>query len=297
MRCPDPAPPRTGTQAAVLDRPAVHRYAGEVFGCALELATAGTPAVPFPSVAQDLDQLGARFSRFRGDSEISRLNARAGTWVEISPDMHRMLAHALRVAVESHGLVNAAVLPRLIAAGYATSWPLPQHRAPAALQASDPVQPLTQVLELQRTRARLQPGCAVDVGGLAKGMWADDVVRLLGGDAVCSLGGDVSCAGPGPTGEGWPVGLPDGRVTVVRDGGVATSGTGKRRWGRGAHHIIDPRTGLPSASDVSTCSVLARTATAAEWMATAVVVGGGAEADRLAGSARFLTCFTWKDEP
>jgi len=63
---------------------------------------------------------------------------------------------------------------------------------------------------------------------------------------------------------------------VVRDGGVATSGTSRRRSGA-AHHVIDPRTGRPSRSGLTEVSVLAGSATVAEWVATALLVGGPAE--------------------
>lgn len=271
--------------------PLVH-HRSVVFGCAVEMVTAapsGTSAMPLPAVIERLHGLDAQFSRFRPDSELSRLNASAGTWFESSAAMYAMLRLALEVAVASRGLVNAAVLPWLRAAGYVHSWPDPEPLE-AVARPTAAVAPLTEVLEVQPCRARLQPGAALDLGGLAKGRWADDVVRWLGGDASCSLGGDVACAGPGPGGTGWPVRLADGRLVAVRDGGVATSGVGKRRWGAGAHHIIDPRTGRCADSDVSQVAVLAPTATEAEWAATAIVVGGTAEAARLRRAGTVLEC-------
>ena len=276
MHCPDRKPPL------------VH-HRSVVFGCTVELVSAARPAMPLSAAIARLCGLDARFSRFRADSELSRLNVAAGTWCDVSAEMYAMLRHALEVAVASRGLVNAAVLPWLRAAGYVHSWPAPQPSVAIGWPAIA-VAPLTQVLELQPRRARLQPGAALDLGGLAKGKWADDVVRWLGANASCSLGGDVACAGPGPDGLGWPVRVPDGRVLSVRDAGVATSGVGKRRWGAGAHHIIDPRSGRCADSGVTGVTVLARTATEAEWAATAIVVGGTAEADRLRSNGTALEC-------
>ena len=280
MRCPD-----TATVPVLTTR-------FQAFTCTVDVATATTPAVHVGPVSDWLAGLEQRFSRFRPDSELSRLNARAGSWMDVSPAMARMLAHALSVAVDSRGLVNAGVLPRLLAAGYVGSWPQPLDLpAPPLSLCASPVPPLTQVLEVQPGRARLQPGTALDLGGLAKGVFADELAGMLGGDAACSVGGDVACRGPGPGGDGWPVRIPGGAVLTIRDAGVATSGVGRRRWGRDAHHIIDPRTGCPARSDVAEVTVIARTATVAEWAATSIVVGGTAESERLSGRPDVLDCF------
>lgn len=296
MRCPDATVSEAGAPAAPIGAAAVLTCRLRAFTCTIDVATAGPPAVPFGQLGEWLAGLERRFSRFRRDSELSRLNAHAGTWMDISPAMAGMLAHALSVAVDSRGLVNAGVLPRLVAAGYAGSWPQPLE-APVSVRSplAGPVPPLTQVLEVQPGRARLQPGTALDLGGLAKGMWADELASMLGGNAACSIGGDVACRGPGPGGDGWPVRMPGGAVVAIRDAGVATSGTRRRRWGLDAHHIIDPRTGCPARSGVAEVTVIARTATVAEWAATAIVVGGTAESERLLGRADVLHCFVSAD--
>lgn len=265
--------------------PQAERHAGSsvytctVFTCAITLVCQGDPSIPFHEVERRLRELDHRFSRFCGDSELSALNARAGHWHDISPELHRLLTHALNAAVTSGGLINVAILPRLVAAGYVDP--------PGETAAVDPkpVAPLTSVLELRQGQARLAPDHAVDLGGIAKGLWADDVVSWLGPDSAASLGGDVSCRGPGPRGEGWPVETPAGEVVVVRDGAVATSGTAKRRWGDGLHHLIDPRTGLPSVSDVDQATVVAATGECADWVATAAVIGGTPVTPRLTARA------------
>jgi len=260
----------------------VRRHVCEIFTCDVVLASRGAPRIPFGEAERWLRRLDRRFSRFRPDSEISRLNRSPGVWRTISGELYALLKLALDAAVASGGLVNAAILPRLVDAGYARSWPDidPDPGAPATAEPR-PVPPLTEVLELRRDAARLRPGHAVDVGGLAKGKWADDVVSRLGPDAAASLGGDVSCRGPGPSGDGWPVALPGGEVLRLRDGAVATSGTAKRRWGADAHHIIDPRTGRPARSGVARATVIATTGACAEWASTALVVGGTRQIPRL----------------
>lgn len=246
----------------------LHRHSCGVFGCDVELLTIGAPRTPFDDVEDRLRELEGRFSRFKTGNELDQLVGADGRWVEISAEMRRLLEHALRVAVESHGLVNIAVTTAVRAAGYVASWPAAwTEPSPGVV----PVPPLTEVLELRPGQARLRNGCAIDFGALAKGLWADDVVELLGDKAAASLGGDVAAHGRGPDGEGWPIGIPAGRTVSVHDGGVATSGTTKRAHGE-AHHVIDPRTGRPSRSGLVEVSVLASCATTAEWVATALLI-------------------------
>jgi FAD:protein FMN transferase len=266
------------------EREPVDRHTCRVFSCDVEFVALGRRSADFASLEELLRTHEQRFSRFVPGNELALLNDGDGGWVQVSAEMRRLLRHALDVSVRSRGLVNVAVSNAVRAAGYVRSWPAPWADDAAAAEQPDPVAPLTELLEVRGDRARLSPGHRLDFGALAKGLWADDVVELLGPNAAASLGGDISARGAGPDGEGWPLGLSSGRTVLVRDGGLSTSGTSKRRSGA-AHHIIDPRTGRPSASDVVEASVLAPCAASAEWLATALVVGG-AEATSLLAANR-----------
>jgi len=88
------------------------------------------------------------------------------------------------------------------------------HRPAPEAAVSSPA--LTAVLDVDRGRATLARGCAIDLGGVGKGWLADRLCERLG-DAVVSLGGDLRAIGSGPDGEGWCVGLCDGAAVLVRD--------------------------------------------------------------------------------
>lgn len=215
-------------------------------------------------------RMGARLTRFSPDSELSKLNASAGQWIEISGDLERVLRAALHADQLSSGLVNVAVLPSMLAVGYTR--PLSEGATVATLDGVGPLPRLTDVLEIREGEARVEPGSGIDLGGIAKGWMADRLCKLLGPNAVANLGGDLRAAGPGPRGEGWPVGL-GGVTLMLRDQGAATSSVRRRRWGD-VHHLIDPRSGLPAKTGLEEVSVVASSGFAAEVIAkTALLLG------------------------
>ena len=219
-----------------------------------------------------------RLTRFAPDSELSRLNAAAGRWIDVSPELEALLRQSLAAYGASFGLVHVGVLPALLAAGYTRDFAAGP--TPATGEIAIPP-PLPEMLEVAPGRARLAPGAAIDLGGIAKGWLADRAVERLGPNSLANFAGDLRASGDGPDGGGWPVGF--GPTTVLlKETGAATSGTAGRRWGERSHHLIDPRTGLPAETDLTEVSVIAATGADAEVLAkTALLLG------RAAGS-RFL---------
>ncbi|MDP9253270.1 MAG: FAD:protein FMN transferase, partial [Chloroflexota bacterium] len=192
----------------------------------------------------------------------------------ISPELEALLRESLRAFEVSDGLVNVAILPALLAAGYTRDFAA----GPTATTAPPRIPLLPEVLHLRPGEARLVHGGALDLGGIAKGWLADRLAEDLGNNVLVNLCGDLFARGGGESGEGWPVGFGD-KTLLLKDMGAATSGTTKRAWA-GGHHLIDPRTGLPAESDLSEVSVLAPTATDAEIYAKVALLLGSREAPR-----------------
>jgi FAD:protein FMN transferase len=216
----------------------------------------------------------ARFTRFLPDSELARLNAGDGRYLPVTPEMFAMLEAALWAFEESQGLVNAAVLPALVSAGY--DRPFRLGLTEPAMAASVQPPPLSAVLLLDATTrsAALAPGSALDLGGIAKGALADLLIDELGDNAVCNLGGDLRVRGSGPEGDGWHIGLCDRSAVALTEGAVCTSGTSRRRWGQSAHHLIDPRTGIPARTDLAEVSVVTDSALRGEVYAKIAMLLG-----------------------
>jgi thiamine biosynthesis lipoprotein len=241
-------------------------------------------------------------SRFREDSELSRVNRAGGGRVNIGSTLHDALAVALRAAEDTDGLVDPTLGVELRNAGYDRTFALVRERdgwhvaRPAqARRARPPVE-----LFADPAGVRIPSGIELDLGATAKAFAADRaatrIARVLRTGALVSLGGDVAVAGEPPAG-GWCILIADrhdddlegpGPRVAITAGGVATSSTVGRRWQTDAgeaHHVLDPRTGAPTVSPWRTISVAAPTCVAANVAATAGLVLGGAAPAWLEGRA------------
>ncbi len=240
-----------------------------------ELFRLGAGAGTLAEAEAWVHQMHDRFTRFSESSELSRFNAAAGQWTPVSNELAALLRESLRAYEVSDGLVHAATLPALLAAGYTRDFSLGS-TAPA---------PLPELLEVRDDSARLAPGAAIDLGGIAKGWFADRLAARLGANTLVNLCGDLYARGPGETGQGWPVGFGD-RTVLLKDMAAATSGVTKRMWGPGLHHLIDPRTSRPAVTDLREVSVLASTAADAEiYSKVALLLGSEAAPKWLEGRA------------
>jgi FAD:protein FMN transferase len=248
----------------------------DALGSTCELLSLSAGQAALERCEQRVRDAEARFTRFLRDSELARLNAGDGRYVPVSEEMFAMLEAALWAFEESAGLVNAAVLPALVSSGY--DRPFRQGLTQPAVVDAVPVPRLPDILILDAaTRsAALAPGAALDLGGIAKGALADLLIAELGDDAVCNLGGDVRVRGAGPEGDGWHIGLCDRSAVAITDGAVCTSGTSRRRWGQSMHHLIDPRTGMPAATDLAEVSVVTDSALRGEVYAKCAMLLGAA---------------------
>ena len=139
----------------------------------------------------------------------------------------------------------------------------------------------------------LPAGVALDFGGIGKGWAVDRMVAILrhahgvrGG--LVNAGGDLRVWGEAPdAATDWTVGVEDPRdcdrdcaVLGVTDGAVATSSTAYRRWRRGdrwVHHLLDPRTGQPAATDLAAVTVVGPSAMWAEVHAKVALLHGAAD--------------------
>lgn len=236
-----------------------------------------------------LRALEASWSRFQPDSELNRLHRRAGQWTAVSDDLLRALTWAQRMTAETGGLFDPSIRAALEILGYDRTY-MAGLDADAAAADGRPA-PGIAGLEVDRLncRARIAPGLGIDLGGIGKGLAADIVATELVADgaraAFVSLGGDVHACGEPAENGSWPVPLihpvtgTQLAVHPLAAGGLVMSTTQLRTWrrgGRSLHHIIDPRTGRSTATDLVAVAVAAASAARAEALAKAAIVLGAA---------------------
>jgi thiamine biosynthesis lipoprotein len=235
------------------------------------------------------DREDRRFSRFRTDSELSRVNASAGSWTRVSSGFAAVTALALLAWRATDGRFDPTVLDAVIAAGYDRDFDDLLAGARAALRPTSPCGRAGDVA-LDRDRILLPGGVGLDLGGIAKG-WTVDVAAEAA--VACGLpwalvnaGGDLRIAGIPPI-EGIDVGVEDperpgaeaGRLVLDR-GSLATTSITRRAWGEGQHHLIDPATGLPAVGEVLQATVWAPTCAEAEVQAKDALLLGEAYLER-----------------
>jgi thiamine biosynthesis lipoprotein len=252
----------------------------------------------FEEIADGLRRLfedrEARFSRFRPDSELSLVNARAGTWTRVSPDFLALLLLALEGAAESGGLFDPTVLPALTAAGYDRDFKHLSDSPRARDAASAPAtRGSWRDVEIEGDRVRMPQLLMLDFGGIAKG-WTVDAAAETAADALSwalvEAGGDLRLAGEPPAG-GVDAGVespfdPGSNFLVLwlSHGALATSSTTTRTWGPNLHHLIDPRTWRPAATGIVQATAWAPTCAEAEVRAKWALLAGSAAFDRVAAT-------------
>ena len=249
---------------------------------------------------EHLEDLEARWSRFRPDSEISRLNERVGVPVLVSRSTYELVDHALEGRRLTAERFDPTLLDALCAAGYDRSFELlgtvdappsvaGRHQAPARVHVQDP-EPIR--LDPITGTVWLAPGVQFDPGGIGKGFAADVVVDFVLAEgargALVNVGGDLRAEGMAPEGSGWVVAVtdpnhPDRIVSTValEAGAVASTWRTKRTWtapdGSPRHHLIDPSTGLPATTGLAGVTVLAGRGWQAEVLAKAAFLAGPSE--------------------
>lgn len=225
-------------------------------------------------------------SRFKPQSELSRLNREAGSGAQrVSPLLAAAIDASLGAAAATGGLVDPTMGRLIERIGYTVTFRDMDLDGPALEVERRAAPGFTTVIRDGDT-VLLTDDTALDIGAVGKA-WAADMAanaaaERIGDAALVCCGGDVAVAGETPS-EGWRVrvserpGHDDWQDVFVHDGGVATSGVASRTWMRGHtvyHHILDPASGLPVVATWRTVTVAAATCAQANAAATAAIILG-----------------------
>jgi thiamine biosynthesis lipoprotein len=251
----------------------------------VDVVVGGAAPAELGRIRRLFDEWDRVFSRFHAASELSLVNAVPRETVLVSP----LFAHVVRVALDAArstgGLVDPTLGVAIEAAGYDRDFAaLPHDGALGRPQRGRP-----DAVALAGRLLSRPAGLRLDLNGVVKGMAVDRALSLIRGDGFVSAGGDVAARG------GVVVALPGNGSVRLDAGGIATSGTSRRRWTRGGaeqHHLIDPSTGRPADTPWDEVTVAAGTCAAADVAAKAAFLlgwDGPAWLDERGLPGRFLT--------
>ena len=262
-------------------------YRTRALGTIAEVVTDADSIVAASEILNlELECIDGVASRFRSDSELSHLNASAGSDVVVSRDLFEAIDVALAMADATDGLVDPTVGAAMNLLGYDRDFVAVLPGVDGELPPERSVPGWRSVsIDPGRRAIRLPVHTALDLGATAKALAADraaaTIHRGLGCGVLVSLGGDASVAGTPPVG-GFAIGIADtctsptsAEAIAISSGGLASSGIAVRQWRLGAHqvhHIVDPATGLSAAPCWRTVSTAAATCVQANAASTAAVV-------------------------
>jgi len=246
-------------------------------------AASGDAAID--AVMADMRRIDELMSRYKPESQLSRINARAAEEpVQVDPELFDLIQRSLyfsRITQGAFDITYASV-------GHLYDFRAHVHPTEAQIEAALPAVNYRNLLldPVQHTVRFEHKGMRIDLGGIGKGYAVDHGVGILKArgieHAVVTAGGDTRIIGD-HMGRPWVVAIrhPDDPNKIVTriplvDMAMSTSGDYERYFDENGvryHHIIDPHTGH-SASKVRSATILGPTATETDGMSkTAFVLG------------------------
>ncbi|NNM53081.1 MAG: FAD:protein FMN transferase [Pseudomonadales bacterium] len=235
----------------------------------------------------EVKRIEAKFSRYRSDSVISRINQQAGTITEVDEETAKLINFAAQAYVMSEGMfdITSGVLRRV--------W---RFDGTDRIPSQAAVKRVSQHVGFNKVRWKpprllLAPEMEIDLGGMGKEYAADIALACLQEDCdvpvLVNLGGDL-CCNRAPTRGGWQIGVeqPDSlqipvMVLDLVSGALATSGDTHRfllKNGRRYSHLLNPKTGWPVEGGPRSVTVAAPHCVEAGMLASfALLQGANAE--------------------
>ena len=233
----------------------------------------------------EMQRLDNLVSIGKEDSEISKLN-KSGS-AALSDDTAVMVAKALDLYKSTGGAFDITVLPLMELWGFTTQ----EYYVPTEDEIQSTLQRVgADKLTWDESTKTLTLGDKqeIDLGGIAKGFTSSRIMEIFKKDGVTcgmvSLGGNVHLLGTKQDGSAWRVGIQDPNntddmlgVLEANDCAVITSGAYERNFEKDGvtyHHIIDPATGKPSNSGLTSVTIVSKDGTLADGLSTSLFVMG-----------------------
>ena len=240
-------------------------------------------------------------------SDVSRINNAMGQTVTVDPETWEILRRAKEISAQTGGAFSITIAPVTALWSFTDTVTNMVPTDEARLKML-PLVDDQQIALGENNTVTLPAGMEIDLGGIAKGYIADkvaDIIREKAYAGIVSLGGNVYTVGKKPDGSAFSVGIKDPHnpaaskaIIYTGDGTVVTSGTYERGFSFGGvryHHILDPKTGWPSQSDLVSATFVMDSSMTADALATACIVIGSEKSLALAKELQLDAMFIDKD--
>ena len=231
----------------------------------------------------EIERLDALWSIASSDGEIAQLNAEKQ--ITASADTLALLTRAKEISAATDGLFSTTIAPLMEAWGFTSG----DYRVPDEAELSALLAHVDdEEIAISDSTVTIPADAKVDLGGIAKGFTSARVMEIFRENGVengiLSLCGTVQALGTKPDGSLWRVGLQDPAderalfaTLELADKAVITSGAYERNFEQNGivyHHIIDPRTGYPAESGLSSVTIVSDDGTLADGLSTALFIMG-----------------------
>jgi thiamine biosynthesis lipoprotein len=242
-------------------------------------------------ILQRLNQLEENLSVNINTSTVSRINTHSGEAQEfqVNSDLLNIITRANKYSAISGGSFDITIGPLVKEWGVFSDNP----HVPSADRINELLKLVNYksiIIDSKNLSMRLPlKGQMIDLGGIAKGYAADEAAQICRENGIKSayinLGGNVILVGSKPDGSPWKIGIQNPRgnhgnyigVLGLSNKTVVASGDYERFFmkdGVRYHHIIDPKTGWPSNSDLISSTIVTDSSIDADALSTATFVMG-----------------------
>ena len=280
---------------------------GFYFDTVVNLSLWGAPEGLVDEIWAECTRYENLLSKTIATSDVSRINNANGQTVTVDAETWEILRRAKEISAMTGGAFSVTIAPvtALWTFTGVTTNTIPTDETRLATL---PLVDDEKIVLGANYTVTLPAGMQIDLGGIAKGYIADKVAALVRDKVtagIISLGGNVYTVGQKPDGSRFSVGITDPQnpaspkaVIYTKDCTVVTSGTYERGFNFGGmryHHILDPKTGWPSQSDLVSATFVMESSMTADALATACIVIGSEKALALAKEQGLDALFIQKD--
>lgn len=239
----------------------------------------------FESAFRQFTYVVDTFSRFKRNSELSKLNRSGGKWFKTSPELFSLIYKAVDIANQTDGAFDPTIIDLLEMYGYDKSYDFKRldHRKKLENEIASYIKTRPTFHEIdfdfEAERIKLKKNQRIDLGSIGKGYAVDLASEFLEplDNYLIEAGGDIKVFGKNKQGNPWEIDLaipgkkPVGELRIS-EGSVASSG----KWARQVdyfHHLLNPRDGKPVNDSVITFTHAPSAIDADAWSTALFVTG------------------------